>query len=211
LPIPASEVAPSAGLAVCRSCDKSHSLEACKAAAPIGSRFHPLPTDPPKGVRVEERMDGFRLTLSTRSAAAFFLIPFMMVWSGFSLGGIYGTQIFKGEFDWKLSLFGIPFVLGTLLFGTIALMSAFGQVVLEQRNGVLLHRVGFLGLFWTRRRDWTGFERAELEESTRRGYGSTWSIALKGSGGEHGLGSGVDRERLAWVLRYLNAKLALGR
>ena len=214
LPIPASEIAPSAGLAVCRSCDKSHGLEACQAAAPIGSRFQPLPTDPPKGVTVEERMDGFRLTLTTRSAAAFFLIPFMLVWSGGSLGGIYGTQIYKGEFDLKLSLFGIPFVLGTLLFGTLALMSAFGKVVLEVRNGILLHRVGFLGLYWTRRRDWTGFDRAELEESTRRGkngYNTTHSIALKGPVGEHAVASGVTRERLAWALRYLNAKLALGR
>jgi len=213
LPIPASEVAPSAGLAVCRSCDKSHALEACKAAVPIGSRFQPLPSDPPKGVTAEELMDGFRLTLSTRSAAAFFLIPFMCVWSGFSLGGIYGTQIWKGEFNLTMSLFGIPFVLGTLLFGSLAMMSAFGKVVLEQRNGVLLHRVGFLGLFWTRRRDWTAYDRAELEESARRGeggYSTTWSIALKGPDGEHGLGSGVDRERLAWALRYLNAKLALG-
>lgn len=213
LPIPASEVAPSAGLAVCRSCDKSFGLEACKVAAPIDNRFQPLPTDPPRGVRVEELMDGFRLTLSTRTKAAFFLIPFMCVWSGGSLGGIYGTQIYKGEFDLKLSLFGIPFILGTLLFGSIALMSALGQVVLEQRNGILLHRIGFLGLFWTRRRDWNAYERAELQETTSRrksGYSTSWSIALKGPAGEHELGSGVDRERLAWVLRYLNAKLALG-
>lgn len=214
LPIPASEVAPSAGLAVCRSCDKSFGLEACMSAAPIGSRFQPLPTDPPRGVRAEELMDGFRLTLSTRSAAAFFLIPFMMVWSGFSLGGIYGTQIWKGEFNLTMSLFGIPFVLGTLIFGSFAMMSAFGKVVLEVRNGLLLHRVGFLALFWTRRRDWTAFERAELRETTRRGkggYNTSWSIALRGPDGEHELGSGVDRERLAWALRYLNAKLALGR
>lgn len=214
LPIPASEIAPSAGIAVCRSCDKSHGLEACKAAAPIGSRFQPLPTDPPKGVAVEERMDGFVLTLSTRSGAAFFLVPFMCVWSGGSLGGIYGSQLYKGEFDLGLSLFGIPFVLGTLLFGAIAMMSACGKQVLEVRNDTLLHRIGFLGLFWTRRRDWTAFDRAELHETHRRrkgGYSSTHSIALKGPGGEHEVGSGVDRERLAWALRYINARLALGR
>jgi hypothetical protein len=214
LPIPASEVAPSAGLAVCRSCDKSFGLEACKSAAPIGSRFQPLPTNPPKGVAVEELMDGFRLTLSTRSGAAFFLIPFMLVWSGFSLGGIYGTQIHKGEFDLTMSLFGIPFVLGTLFFGSFALMSAFGKVVLEVRNGVLLHRTGFLGLYWTRRRDWGAFDRAELEESTRRGkngYSTSHSISLKGADGETVVGLGLARERLAWALRYLNAKLALGR
>ena len=182
-------------------------------AAPIGSRFQPLPTDPPKGVSVEERMDGFRMVLTTRSGVAFFLIPFMCVWSGFSLGGIYGTQIYKGEFDLKLSLFGIPFVLGTLLFGSIAMMSACGQVVLEVRNGLLRHRMGFLGLYWTRQRDWNSYERAELVESTRRskgGYSTSYSISLKGPAGEHEVASGVTRDRLAWALRYLNAKLATG-
>ena len=182
-------------------------------AAPIGSRFQPLPTDPPKGVSVEERMDGFRMVLTTRSGVAFFLIPFMCVWSGFSLGGIYGTQIYKGEFDLKLSLFGIPFVLGTLLFGSIAMMSACGQVVLEVRNGLLRHRMGFLGLYWTRQRDWNSYERAELVESTRRskgGYSTSYSILLKGPAGEHEVASGVTRDRLAWALRYLNAKLATG-
>ena len=45
-------------------------------------------------------MDGFRLTLSTRSCIAFFLVPFTLFWAGGSLGGIYGTQIAKGEFNW---------------------------------------------------------------------------------------------------------------
>ncbi|WP_322550204.1 hypothetical protein [Flavobacterium psychraquaticum] len=53
---------------------------------------------------------------STRSPIAFFLVPFMLVWSGGSLGGIYGSQIKNGEFNLLISLFGIPFILGSLLF-----------------------------------------------------------------------------------------------
>ena len=214
LPIETADLAPADGIAVCRFCEKPHALAACQAALPFEHRNILPEAAPPKGVKVEETMDGFRLTLSTRSCIAFFLVPFTLFWAGGSLGGIYGTQIYKGEFDLKLSLFGIPFILGTLLFGSIALMSAFGKVVLEVRNGVLLHRVGFLGLNWTRRRDWTSFDRAELQESTSRrkgGYSTTHSIVLKGDAGEHEVASGVDRARLAWALRYLNARLALGR
>src|SRR5436309_979617 len=48
---------------------------------------------PPRGAWCRD--DGQEMTLgaTTRSWGAFFLVPFMCVWSGFSLGGIYGTQI----------------------------------------------------------------------------------------------------------------------
>ena len=65
---------------------------------------------------------------------AFFLVPFMCVWSGGSLGGIYGSQFFQSKFDLSMSLFGIPFVLGTLLFGSFALMTVCGKVVVSIRE-----------------------------------------------------------------------------
>ena len=38
----------------------------------------------------------------------------MLIWSGGSLGGIYGTQIANQEFSLLQSLFGIPFIIGTI-------------------------------------------------------------------------------------------------
>lgn len=214
LPIPVSEIAPSAGLAVCRSCDRSFAIEACKSAVPFSRRAQPMPTNPPSGVKVTESMDGFSVSMSTRSAAAWFLVPFMCVWSGGSLGGIYGTQIYKGEFDLALSLFGIPFFLGTLLFGSIAMMSLCGRHILEVRGDELRHRVGFLGLYWTRRRRWSDYDRAELGETTSRGrrggYSVQHQVLLKGKDQEYDCCTGISRERLAWAIKYLNAKIAAG-
>jgi hypothetical protein len=214
LPIPVTEIAPSAGLAVCRSCDQSFDIEACKTAVPFAQRSQTVPTNPPKGVQVEESMDGFSISATTRNVAAWFLVPFMCVWSGFSLGGIYGTQIYKGEFNLFQSLFGIPFLLGTLLFGSIAMMALCGKCILEVRGDELRYRVGFLGLYWTRRRRWSDYDYAELGESTSRtrrgGYQIQHQILLKGKDQEYDCCTGVSRERLAWVVKYLNARIALG-
>jgi len=54
------------------------------------------------------------------------VIPHVVVTSK-SLGGIYGSQIMKGKFVLGQSLFGIPFLLGTLVFGrtTYEMMASF--------------------------------------------------------------------------------------
>jgi hypothetical protein len=58
------------------------------------------------------------LGTTRRSKAAWFLVPFTAVWSGGSMCGIYGTQIIKGA-RLLQSLFGIPFLIGTVLPGGI--------------------------------------------------------------------------------------------
>src|SRR5688572_9565934 len=63
------------------------------------------PGEQPNGTWFNPSFDGFTLGATTRSAAAFFLVPFTCVWSGGSMGGIYGTQIFSGRFDLGTSLF----------------------------------------------------------------------------------------------------------
>ena len=83
---------------------------------------------PPKGAWFTKKMDKIIIGASTRSSAAFSLIPFMLVWSGFSLGGFYGTQIIKQEFDLGSTLFGIPFLFGSVVMGYQALMSIWGKV-----------------------------------------------------------------------------------
>lgn len=68
---------------------------------------------------------------------------------GGALGGIYGSQIMAGEFNLMLSLFGIPFVLGTLFLGSIALMTVCGKVVVSTSydQGKIFTGVGPFG--WT--------------------------------------------------------------
>ena len=76
---------------------------------------------PPKGAWYKNDIQEIRLGATLRSPVAFLLIPFMLIWSGGSLGGIYGTQIANQEFSLLQSLFGIPFIIGTFIFGFFTL------------------------------------------------------------------------------------------
>ena len=150
-PIPGANLNAAANLAICAACNEAFELSALldeTAVADVDLY------DPPRGAWFQQTFDGFQLGATTRSAMAFFLVPFMCVWSGGALGGIYGTQIAAGKFDLMLSLFGIPFLLGTLLFGSIAVMSVCGKVVvtIERERGSVFTGVGPIG--WTRRFDW---------------------------------------------------------
>lgn len=141
--IPLEDVNVANDIALCRSCARSFSF-----ASAVRENDQPADlTRPPKGVWYKRTLSGFELGSSTRSAAAFFLVPFMLVWAGGSLGGIYGTQIAKGEFSLVQSLFGLPFLFGTVLFGSIAVMTVCGKfcVRAEGREGEVFIGAGTVG------------------------------------------------------------------
>ena len=98
---------------------------------------------------------GFRASATTRSAMAWFIVPFMLVWSGGSLGGIYGSQFRSGAFHLGSSLFGIPFLLGTLWFGGYAMMLVCGRVAISRdgETGTVFEGIGPIG--WTRQFSWS--------------------------------------------------------
>jgi len=141
----------STDIALCRRCAKPFSLAEL-------SREQAVPevdlTRPPKGAWLRQVGGGFEMGATTRSAAALFLVPFTLVWSGGSLGGIYGSQLAKGQLDWKLCLFGIPFLLGSAFLIPLAATSAFGKLVVraEGFRGSVFIGVGPVG--WTRRFRW---------------------------------------------------------
>ena len=54
---------------------------------------------PPRGTWYKNNLQEIKLGATLRSPIAFFLVPFMLIWSGGSLGGIYGTQIAKQQFS----------------------------------------------------------------------------------------------------------------
>lgn len=133
-----------ADTAFCRKCDEAFALSKLihmEEAAAVDLDH------PPKGAWFERTFDGFTVGATTRHPAAFFIVPFMCVWSGGSLGGIYGSQIATGNYSVILSLFGIPFLLFSILFWAIALMTVCGRVVLkvEGTAGGILTGVGSIG------------------------------------------------------------------
>jgi hypothetical protein len=158
--IPLEDVNVATDIALCRNCSKSFSFaEAMQAQndAPVDL------TRPPKGVWYKRTPNGFELGSSTKSAVAFFLVPFMIVWAGGSIGGIYGSQIAKGDFSLTQSLFGVPFLFGTILFGSIAVMTVCGKLVVraEGPEGELFIGAGPVG--YRKKFSWTDVKDIRLE------------------------------------------------
>lgn len=104
--------------------------------------------NPPNGTWIRNEMNQIVLGATTKSPIAFFLIPFMIVWSGGSIGMIYGLQIINGEFNLFSSLFGIPFLLGSILFWSLTFMTIGGKVELKlnKEGGNIFTGFGTIGL-----------------------------------------------------------------
>jgi len=191
-------------------------LAACQAAVPFADRNIVPVMTPPKGVEFIETMDGFRLSLSTRSCIAFFLVPFTLVWAGGSLGGIYGTQIAQGKFNWVMSLFGIPFLLGSIALIGFTIMTIAGRTVVELAGDKFSVRTGALGVYRTKSAAWRDVRSCRLTEATRRGrdsYHTSFQVEFKVDGGgdlEMSV-AGVERETALWVARFLAGRIQRGR
>ncbi len=215
LPILPTEITPAGDLAYCRLCERTSTVDACRAAKALAQR--PASSEaPPKGLQFTESLTGFQVVLSTASWVALILWPFMLVWAGGSLGGIYGTQIKSGQFNWMLSLFGLPFLVGSVFLFGIAFMSTFGRVLVESgQDGLLRIRKGGLGLYWTKSAAWTDVVSAEVIEKTNRrkgGYTIGYACVLtRRQGSPLEIDTGADREQAAWLARYLAGRIYLRR
>jgi hypothetical protein len=199
--IPLDDVNVATDIALCRNCGQTWSY-----ADLIGDNMADVDLmNPPKGSWYREQPPRrFEIGSSTRSPSAFFLVPFMCVWSGFSLGGIYGSQFTKGHFELGQSLFGIPFILGTLLFGSIAVMSVCGKitVAVDDDEGILFMGVGPIG--WRRRFNWRKVTAIKCTESYNRRSVSQ-QITFEGEK-RLNFGSNLKDERLDFMLGALRKK-----
>ncbi len=136
-------------IALCRACGRSAAFSLISGAAEINLQSL---AQPPRGVRMEEEPGGgLKICYKKISPVALFLIPFTLLWSGGSMGGIYGSQILKGKFNLHLSLFGIPFLIGTIILLCIISLLLFGKwvITLSEGAGTVFMGIGSLG--WTRR------------------------------------------------------------
>jgi hypothetical protein len=139
----------SSDLALCRACGKTMSFS---DIAPIPGAVDMDMSRPPKGVRIEESpIRGRSIIYRKISPVVIFLIPFTAAWSGFSMAGIYGSQIMEGKFDPARSLFGLPFLLGTIVLVSVIAFMLFGRWRFSLNRGLLevATEVGPIG--WTRR------------------------------------------------------------
>ena len=204
---PIADINIAENIALCRKCGK-----VSKVSELVDQSYDPdLLRQPPKGAWMTPSMNGVAIGASTRSPIAFFLVPFMLVWSGGALGGIYGTQIMKGEFNLVLSLFGLPFLAGSVLFWAITLMALAGkvEVTLRGKLGTVFVGVGSLG--WKRpfRLEEVQSISEELTEtrSHKRGRSTSRAILLDGPKPLR-FGSGLSAERRQFIIQALRAAKA---
>ena len=160
--ISTEDVNVSTDIALCRRCGETFSfaeLSLDRVVADVDT------SRPPGGTWYRAQGNEFEVGAVSRSGSAFFLVPFTLFWSGGSLGGIYGTQLAKGQFDLMQSLFGLPFLIGSLVLIPITLMTLFGRVVVRSsgdQGGVFIG-VGPLG--WTRRFRWSQIKGVRASET----------------------------------------------
>ena len=164
--------------------------------------------EPPRGAWFQAGINEWEVGATTRSPAAFFLVPFMGVWSGCSLGGIYGGQIMRGRFDPFMSVFGLPFVAGTLLFGSIAVMTVCGHIRLRVRGDDAEAFAGVGAIGWRRRFAWPDITKitdgaSRVNHSGQRSGG----ISLQGNGRVINFATGVTEERRQFLMAVLRRML----
>ncbi len=199
--IPIADVNPSTDVALCRGCGKTFSF------AGLAQEEETPDFDfskPPRGAWVRQLGGGFEVGSSARSGVAIFLIPFTAVWSGGSLGGIYGKQIARGHFDWKMSLFGIPFLIGSAFLIPIALVTAFGKVVVRGEGDQGSVRIGVGPIGWTRRFRWSEIKGVHRSMTKWQQDGRNLPlIELQRDGKPIRFGSQLSDERSAFVFAAL--------
>jgi len=201
--IPLEDVNVATDIALCRRCSQTWSFAELVDDERTGN-FNLK--SPPRGTWFRENPPtGFEVGVSTRSGLAFFLVPFMCIWSGFSLGGIYGSQIAKGQFNPGMSLFGIPFLIGTLFLGGTAAMAICGKVTVsvDRDNGVIFTGVGPIG--WRRRFNWRKVSAIRRTEKSGSRGSVSQQITFEGER-QFNFASGVKDERLNFMLAALRKK-----
>lgn len=179
--IPIEDVNVSTDIALCRACGKTMPFS---NIAPVPGAGGFDMEHPPKGVRfVDNPVHGKSIVYRKIPASLVFIIPFTMFWSGISMGGIYGTQIAKGEFNPAISLFGIPFLIGTVVLVTTIVFGLFGRWRISFNHGVMavVAEVGPVG--WTRRISYDQETRVCVKTSGRSKNGQPQETIQVASGG----------------------------
>ena len=86
--VPADQMNISTDLALCPQCNEGFKIS---KSLDIDSINADILQNPPKGAWFRQETHHIIVGATTRSPEAFFLVPFTCVWSGGSLGGIYGS------------------------------------------------------------------------------------------------------------------------
>jgi hypothetical protein len=207
--IPATDLSVSTDLASCKACDLLFK---------VSEHVEPIWPDvdlehPPAGVHLKTSPDGFQLSATTRSAGGLMLVPFALVWSGGSIGGIYGSQVAAARFDPGMALFGLPFLIAGVLLWRQTLMSVLGLVRVTRSGdrAQLFLGIGPVGMHkdfrWSEvaedRRNTAWTRRATREGNPRREFAAELESCLS-------MLSGARRQYVVLALGRLGLVLPSG-
>jgi hypothetical protein len=147
--IPMEDINVAKDLALCRACGKTWTFSLVNATKELKSVN---PDNPPRGVRVETDFEGgTKIVYKRFSPIAIFFVIFTAIWGGGSMTGIYGSQFRKGHFSLSQSLFGLPFLFGTIVLCSVTAFFMFGrwEILIRRGEGSVFLGVGPLG--WRRK------------------------------------------------------------
>ena len=178
--IPGDQLNVAANVARCVGCNEVFPL----AALVDGSEQALAEIDlnrPPSGVFYLPRTNGMELSVSTRTGFAWFFVPFTLLWGGGSLAGIYGSQLYEGRFDLTRSLFGIPFLLGTVALTIGTLLTTIGRTTVRVEGDDGSVSTGFGPFRYRRRFDFGSVtaitqQRSGIESNNR----SLFEVVIQG-------------------------------
>jgi len=194
-------------LALCRNCGTTTPFSVVADTSELSLVTQ---DDVPKGVTVTPALTGgTEITYRRISKIVFFLIPFMMIWSGFSLSGIYGRQIIRGQFDVSQSLFGLPFLLGTIMLLAVVLFLLFGRwrVRMNAGQGEVFAGVGPAG--WTRSFRYDPQSRVSLElTNIQRNRVPQKAITVRTGNEEIRFGTGIQEDAKRFIAAAILKNLA---
>ena len=146
--LPLADVNVAQDMALCRACGYTGSF---LAASTVPRLTDEEMARPPKRVSLRREFgDALTVTCRPGRLALLFLIPFVALWSGISMTVIYLVPLVKGTFEWQEGLFGIPFLLGTLVLLTVVGYLLFGRTEVTLSKGRVRVFTGAFGLGRTR-------------------------------------------------------------
>lgn len=205
--LPPTQLNLATDVAICWNCGEAFSISAMVAAGQNAEHFDI--NQPPNGAWFERTAPGWQIGATTRSSVAVFIVPGLCVWSGFALGGIYGTQIVHREFNLLSSLFGVPFVLATLFFGSVAAMTVCGKVTVstDGNEGRVFTGIGPFG--WIRRFDWSAVSAVTETPSLARDIIRNQGVVMIALSGQSLIcfGSLLSEARRYYMLKNLQRLL----
>lgn len=190
-------------IAKCQACNYVFKVS---QAVSTQKKFNP--DLPPEGAWYYNDFEKTIVGATTRTKGAVFLIPFMMLWSGFSLGGIYGTQFFNGQFNLLLSIFGIPFVIATIVFSAVIIMLMAGKIVVtfNSESGKIFTGIGKIGFTQSFRWEDVNTVEESISSFKSSSSGNAYMITLTGKN-SLSFGRGLSDERRYYIISVLQSYL----